>query len=140
MEGKKGGGMRLFMAAAAVLVILSGLQPASANLMKVACIGVCMRECRTAGIGLPACLKFCPMHCIPPLPPRQVFHCNLECLNQCIASGTIGAGGSDGTNIIYSNNKNNNNNNNNNNDAADQQKQESCVSSCKSEKCETSPP
>ncbi|CAH9051277.1 unnamed protein product [Cuscuta europaea] len=122
--------------AAAVLLILSGLQPTSANLMKVACVGVCMRECRTAGIGLPACLKFCPMHCIPPLPPRQVFHCNLECLNQCVASGAIGVGGgSDGTNIIYSNNKNNNNN-----DAADQQKQESCVSSCKSEKCETSPP
>ncbi|RAL43006.1 hypothetical protein DM860_009788 [Cuscuta australis] len=122
-------GVRLLVAAVvALLVILSRPQPTSANLMKVACIGICMRECRMAGIGVTACLKFCPVHCTPPVPPRRVFHCSLECLNQCISSGSVGGG---------DNISNNNNDKDNNN--SDEGKQESCVSSCKSEKCDTSP-
>ncbi|XP_019155573.1 PREDICTED: protein TAP1-like [Ipomoea nil] len=111
-------GKMMKLIAAAVLawvVVLAAAPSASANFAKLGCIAMCMRECRVVGLPAPACLKFCPKHCDPPLPSRPVFHCTLDCLNQCVSSQST---------------RNNNN---------DEEKQDTCITSCKNEKCGPTP-
>nr|GMD23194.1 protein TAP1-like [Ipomoea batatas] len=81
--------MLKLIAAAAVawMIVLPAPPTASANFAKLGCIAMCLRECRVAGVAAPACLKFCPVHCDnPPIPTRPVFHCTLDCLNQCVSN------------------------------------------------------
>nr|GLL32620.1 protein TAP1-like [Ipomoea trifida]GMD24535.1 protein TAP1-like [Ipomoea batatas] len=111
------GKMLKLIAAAVVawMIVLPAPPTASANFAKLGCIAMCLRECRVAGVAAPACLKFCPVHCDnPPIPTRPVFHCTLDCLNQCVS------------------NQSSRNNN-------DEEKQDSCISSCKNEKCTSTP-
>ncbi|XP_055831702.1 protein TAP1-like [Solanum dulcamara] len=57
-----------------------------ANLMEVKCIKHCMKNCKRVGIPSAACLKFCPLHCIPPpMLSSEVSHCNARCiLEHCL--------------------------------------------------------
>ncbi|KAM3265178.1 protein TAP1 [Capsicum annuum] len=59
----------------------------TANVMEVKCIKHCMKDCKKIGIPTPACLKFCPLHCVPPprLPLPGVRYCNARCiLERCV--------------------------------------------------------
>ncbi|CAA3017893.1 Hypothetical predicted protein [Olea europaea subsp. europaea] len=49
------------------------------------CIEQCMRDCKSSGIGVAACIKYCPVHCLPPdTSSRKAHYCNLGCmLDQC---------------------------------------------------------
>ncbi|KAJ8557791.1 hypothetical protein K7X08_004557 [Anisodus acutangulus] len=56
-----------------------------ANLMEVKCIEQCMNDCKIIGIATAACLKFCPLHCVPPMPSTEVRYCNVRCiLEHCV--------------------------------------------------------
>ncbi|XP_019239707.1 PREDICTED: protein TAP1-like [Nicotiana attenuata] len=67
-----------------VMAIFEG-ELSMANLMEVKCIEVCMNECKKTGITTATCLKFCPLHCVPPMPPPEVRYCNLRCiLRHCV--------------------------------------------------------
>ncbi|KAL2490180.1 eukaryotic translation initiation factor SUI1 family protein [Abeliophyllum distichum] len=49
------------------------------------CIEQCMKECKSSGIGVAACIKYCPVHCLPPeTSSRRAHYCTLGCmLEQC---------------------------------------------------------
>ncbi|KAG6390211.1 hypothetical protein SASPL_147943 [Salvia splendens] len=48
-----------------------------------ACIDHCMKECRSSGIGVAACMKYCPVHS-PSDTSTKEHYCNLGCmLDQC---------------------------------------------------------
>ncbi|MCD9560640.1 hypothetical protein HAX54_019368 [Datura stramonium] len=67
------------------MMVIFEMDLGMANVMEVKCIQHCMKDCKKIGISTSACLKFCPLHCIPPLHSPQVRYCNVRCiLERCV--------------------------------------------------------
>ncbi|XP_060188393.1 protein TAP1-like [Lycium barbarum] len=76
--------LTLMVTMMAALAIFEG-DLAMANLMEVKCIEHCMNDCKIIGIATAACLKFCPLHCVPPMPSPEVRYCSVRCvLEHCV--------------------------------------------------------
>ncbi|KAL2467470.1 Protein TAP1 [Forsythia ovata] len=92
MEARKGG-VRFTVVWLVMMLEMSTLISASSDPIMPAhivpqpesCIEQCMKECESSGIGVAACIKYCPVHCLPPeTSSRRAHYCNLGCmLDQC---------------------------------------------------------
>ncbi|KAK4482070.1 hypothetical protein RD792_011577 [Penstemon davidsonii] len=67
-----------------LVIAMFGLPSVDAHLPPGMCIQHCIKECKLSGIGISACIKYCPVHCLPPDTPGKEHYCNLGCmLDQC---------------------------------------------------------
>ncbi|KAL8471756.1 hypothetical protein ACS0TY_027882 [Phlomoides rotata] len=67
-----------------LVAALLGVRPTMAHLPPGACIDHCLRECKLSGLGIGACIKYCPVHCLPPDASTKERYCNLGCmLDEC---------------------------------------------------------
>ncbi|XP_057793867.1 protein TAP1-like [Salvia miltiorrhiza] len=67
-----------------VVMALLNVGPTMAHLPPGACIDRCLKECKSSGIGVAACIKYCPVHCLPPDTSTKQHYCSLGCmLDQC---------------------------------------------------------
>ncbi|WP_237739766.1 hypothetical protein, partial [Vibrio vulnificus] len=45
-----------------------------------ACISHCLKDCKLKGVITAACVKYCPVHCLPPNPFEKEHICNISCM------------------------------------------------------------
>ncbi|XP_042035625.1 protein TAP1-like [Salvia splendens] len=77
-------GIQTIVGLMTLVVALLNVPPTMAHLPPGTCIDHCMKECRSSGIGVAACTKYCPVHCLPPDTSTKEHYCNLGCmLDQC---------------------------------------------------------
>nr|Q04189.1 RecName: Full=Protein TAP1; Flags: Precursor [Antirrhinum majus]CAA40552.1 TAP1 [Antirrhinum majus] len=67
-----------------LIMAIFGVHSVTAHLPPGICIDHCMKECKLSGIGVVACIKYCPVHCLPPDSSSKEHFCNLGCmLDKC---------------------------------------------------------
>lgn len=75
--------MKIFVGLMLVAVLLC-VRPTTAHLPPGACIDHCLKECKLSGLGIGPCIKYCPVHCLPPDASTKEHYCNLGCmLDEC---------------------------------------------------------
>ncbi|PIN11621.1 hypothetical protein CDL12_15777 [Handroanthus impetiginosus] len=84
MEGKR---VQIFAAFMLTMTMLGFPLMIMAHLPPATCIGHCLKECKLAGIDVSTCIKYCPVHCLPPDTSTEQRYCSLGCmLDQCAKS------------------------------------------------------
>lgn len=77
-------GIQMIVGLMMMVTALLNFQPTMAHLPPGACIDRCLKECKASGIGVAACIKYCPVHCLPPDTSTKEHYCSLGCmLDQC---------------------------------------------------------
>ncbi|KAI3464258.1 hypothetical protein Pfo_020921 [Paulownia fortunei] len=67
-----------------LLMAMLGARSITAHLPPGTCIKHCLKECKLSGIGAATCIKYCPVHCLPPDTSTKEHYCDLGCmLDQC---------------------------------------------------------
>lgn len=85
MDRKRSNNIETLVGMMMLLVMaLLTTRPVMAHLPPGACIDRCLKECKSSGIGVASCIKYCPVHCLPPDTSTKEHYCNLGCmLDQC---------------------------------------------------------
>ncbi|KAG8378553.1 hypothetical protein BUALT_Bualt08G0148900 [Buddleja alternifolia] len=86
MEGKR---VEVFVCLMLLMAML-GVRSTNAHLPPGTCIKHCIKECKLSGIGVPVCVKYCPVHCLPPDTTKKQRYCNLGCMLDICAKFTDG--------------------------------------------------
>ncbi|EYU22707.1 hypothetical protein MIMGU_mgv1a016806mg [Erythranthe guttata] len=67
-----------------LVMTMLGVRLTTAHLPPGICIDHCLKECKSSGVGVAVCVKYCPVHCLPPDASTKEHYCNLGCmLDQC---------------------------------------------------------
>lgn len=75
---------RMEILVALMMMLVMTMVEVQAHFPPGICIQHCLNDCKNSGVGLGACIKYCPVHCLPPDTSTKEHYCNIGCmLDQC---------------------------------------------------------